>query len=133
MSFYSLVYYRTVIMRNHIQWMKLMLCGEKLGCHQRPDRSFFLNGYQMPVCARCTGVIIGYLLAIPLFFLNGFSWVISLVGCGSMLIDWGLQVMKLKESTNIRRLISGLSGGYGLMSIQLWLISFIIRCIGRKA
>jgi uncharacterized membrane protein len=113
--------------------MKLMLYGEKLGCHQRPDRSFFLNGYQMPVCARCTGVIIGYLLAIPLFFLYSFSWVITLAGCGSMLLDWGLQAMKIKESTNIRRLISGLSGGYGLMSIQLWLISFILRCIGRKA
>lgn len=25
-------------------------------CHQRPDRSFFWDGYQLPVCARCTGL-----------------------------------------------------------------------------
>jgi uncharacterized membrane protein len=25
-------------------------------CHQRPDRSFFLDGQQLPVCARCTGL-----------------------------------------------------------------------------
>jgi len=25
-------------------------------CHQRPERSFFLDGHQLPVCARCTGV-----------------------------------------------------------------------------
>jgi uncharacterized membrane protein len=25
-------------------------------CHQRPDRSFFLDGHQLPVCARCTGL-----------------------------------------------------------------------------
>ena len=25
-------------------------------CHQRPDRSFFFDGHQLPVCARCTGV-----------------------------------------------------------------------------
>jgi uncharacterized membrane protein len=122
-----------VKMQDHIQWMKLMLYGEKLGCHQRPDRSFFINGYQMPVCARCTGVMIGYLLAFPLFFLHSFSWLVSLAGCGSLLLDWGLQAMKLKNSSNTRRLLTGLSGGYGLMSIQLWLISLIIRCIGRKA
>jgi uncharacterized membrane protein len=25
-------------------------------CHQRPDRSFFWDGQQLPVCARCTGL-----------------------------------------------------------------------------
>jgi uncharacterized membrane protein len=25
-------------------------------CHQRPERSFFLDGHQLPVCARCTGL-----------------------------------------------------------------------------
>lgn len=25
-------------------------------CHQRPERSFFWEGHQLPVCARCTGL-----------------------------------------------------------------------------
>jgi len=25
-------------------------------CHQKPDRSFFIDGHQLPVCARCTGL-----------------------------------------------------------------------------
>ncbi|MEI3349189.1 MAG: DUF2085 domain-containing protein [Dysosmobacter sp.] len=33
--------------------------GHTLGCHQRPDRSFFFHGKQFPVCARCTGVFLG--------------------------------------------------------------------------
>jgi uncharacterized membrane protein len=27
-------------------------------CHQLPDRSFFWNGHQLPVCARCTGLYV---------------------------------------------------------------------------
>lgn len=31
-------------------------------CHQRPDRSFWIHGHAMPVCARCAGLY----LAVPL-------------------------------------------------------------------
>jgi len=35
-------------------------------CHQRPERSFFVAGTQLPVCARCMGLYIGAALAMPL-------------------------------------------------------------------
>jgi len=28
-------------------------------CHQRPERSFYMFGTQMPVCARCAGIYFG--------------------------------------------------------------------------
>jgi uncharacterized membrane protein len=31
-------------------------------CHRIPERSFFLNGRQMPLCARCTGTFLGAML-----------------------------------------------------------------------
>ncbi len=105
--------------------MKLMELGERTGCHQRPDRSFFYHGYQFPVCARCTGVLFGFLLAVPVYFLFGFSLLPALAGISLMLLDWLLQAMKIKESNNGRRLISGILGGYGVMSVQLAIISFI--------
>jgi uncharacterized membrane protein len=33
-------------------------------CHQRPERSFFLNGDQFPVCARCTGLYLSGAVAL---------------------------------------------------------------------
>ncbi|RGF93239.1 DUF2085 domain-containing protein [Ruminococcus sp. AM54-1NS] len=43
-----------------------MKLGASAGCHQRPDRSFFFHGWQFPVCARCTGVLAGQLVGIPI-------------------------------------------------------------------
>ncbi|HEY7789580.1 MAG TPA: DUF2085 domain-containing protein [Vicinamibacterales bacterium] len=39
-------------------------------CHQRPERSFHLDGVQLPVCARCTGIY----LAAPFGAL--FGWIV---------------------------------------------------------
>ena len=33
-------------------------------CHQIPDRSFFWDGHQLPVCARCTGVYLSGVLGL---------------------------------------------------------------------
>ena len=40
----------------------LTYLGAGYVCHQRPERSFHLDGRQLPVCARCTGLY----LAAPL-------------------------------------------------------------------
>lgn len=34
----------------------------KLICHQKPERSYFIFGAQLPVCARCLGIYVGLLL-----------------------------------------------------------------------
>ncbi len=83
-------------------------------CHQRPDRSFFLWGHKMAVCARCTGIytsllfwgtIFGILLALkkvkPLPL-----WGLALLLLPTA-IDGGTQLIDLRESTNLLRLITG--------------------------
>ena len=45
-----------------------MKIGHTTGCHQMPERSFFWKEYQFPICARCTGLAVGYLIGIMLFY-----------------------------------------------------------------
>jgi len=37
-------------------FLALIFAAGSVICHQLPDRSFFLDGRQLPVCARCTGL-----------------------------------------------------------------------------
>lgn len=37
-------------------FIAIIFAAGGLICHQRPERSFFLDGHQFPVCARCTGL-----------------------------------------------------------------------------
>ena len=37
----------------------LLYAAGSLICHQLPDRSFYLQGFQLPVCARCLGLYAG--------------------------------------------------------------------------
>jgi uncharacterized membrane protein len=40
-------------------------------CHRIPDRSFFLSGQQLPLCARCTGTFLGVLVGLSALLLLG--------------------------------------------------------------
>lgn len=110
-------------------WIKSMEIGSYLGCHQMPERSFFINDYQFPICARCTGVIISSIIACIVFVKNILPISICVAMASIMLIDWGLQYLEIKKSTNRRRLITGLIGGFGYSTLHLYLYSFIFKRI----
>jgi uncharacterized membrane protein len=40
-------------------------------CHRIPERSFFLNGRQLPLCARCTGTFLGVVLGLSTMLILG--------------------------------------------------------------
>lgn len=105
--------------------------GDYSGCHQLPERSFFWKGRQFPVCARCTGVSIGQALALLLHIID-IPISMSLCFLSIMGIDWGLQELKIKESTNYRRLFTGILGGFGLFSIYIRIGKRALRKLRRK-
>lgn len=116
-------------MMNDKQWIRLMELGEMLGCHQMPERSFFIKGFQFPVCARCTGVILSAIIATIIFFKKRLPIGLCLSMSSVMLLDWGVQYLKIKESTNSRRLITGLIGGFGYSTLHLYFYSFVYKKI----
>jgi uncharacterized membrane protein len=96
-------------------WSSIYGCGDRL-CHQKAERSFFINGNQMPFCSRCTAIWLG--LAIGIGFMVVYKIelnvkflyliIISLVPIG---IDGVGQLLKIWESNNLTRLITGLMIG----------------------
>lgn len=82
-------------------------------CHQLANRSYFLNGNQMPFCARDVGLFLGLVLGFG--FATFVRWkihpVLVLVGLVPIAIDGGLQFVSSYESTNPLRLATGTLAG----------------------
>lgn len=108
-------------------WIFLMRIGA-LSCHQIYERSFTYRGYQFPVCARCTGIFIGHVVAI---FLCIMKVRISLKICAVLILimacDGFLQLFKIKESTNIRRLVTGILAGIGYIFVLVNIVSYCLE------
>ncbi|MGE4571161.1 MAG: DUF2085 domain-containing protein [Candidatus Izemoplasmatales bacterium] len=110
------------------RWLRLMKIGKNLGCHQKSCRSFFYKNYQFPLCARCTGIVIGELLIGPIVIMFGFNNIyLNLALLLLMAIDGLLQYYHILESNNIRRLLTGLGAGYAMTSTLIWFIQWIIK------
>lgn len=93
------------------------------GCHCRADRSFYWRGKQFPICARCTGELIGILLCAATAFFWLPSTAAAILLLVPMVADGFFQLLTTYESTNFRRVVTGTLFGYGLCA--LFLISSI--------
>jgi uncharacterized membrane protein len=107
-------------------------------CHQLPERSYFAGGFQLPVCARDTGIYLGFVAGlIVLSLLHRHErpsqpprWpVLALAGLfiAAMALDGLTSYSGLRETTNTLRLITGLLTGWSLavitapmLNAQLW-------------
>ena len=96
-------------------WNSIYSIGDRM-CHQKADRSFFINGNEMPFCSRCTAIWLG--LAIGLGFMMLYTIKLNekflfaiIIGIVPMGIDGVGQLLGFWDSTNIVRLITGLLAG----------------------
>lgn len=113
-------------------WILLMDIGAKYGCHQNPKRSFFLKGYQFPVCARCTGILLIKPLAWLFNFKKKVSWIVGFALLVPMIIDGSIQYIFHIESTNKRRLVTGLLAGFGISTIRINIVRILFKMVKGK-
>ena len=97
-------------------WNFIYSAGDRL-CHEKSERSLFINGNQMPFCSRCTAIWIG--IAIGLFLMIFYKiefdekiLLILLIGITPLAIDGFGQLFGLWESTNYIRVLTGLLTGF---------------------
>lgn len=108
-------------------WIFFMQIGAHSGCHQRSDRSFSLGHYQFPICARCTGILIGEILGVANLFIGlTIATYLSIIFMLVMFLDWLIQKIDLLPSTNIRRILTGTLCGFGYFDILIKTIIHII-------
>ncbi len=105
-------------------------------CSQIPSHSFFVDGQQLPLCARCSGIYLGFLVGIAgmaiLGKLGACLWppravmAILLLSIGAMVGDGfnsltsSLPVaVQIYEPTNLLRLITGTAAGTSLALLEI--------------
>ena len=111
-------------------------------CHQKHERSWVVNGNQMPVCARDVGIFFGLALGGLVFSRRGLNrwtirdsfltlfpdsftarfyikdqrlyamWGISILFCLPVVLDGGIQAISAYESNNTLRVLTGLPFGF---------------------
>ena len=105
----------------------LMYAAGAIICHQLPERSFHLAGFQLPVCARCLGIYAGAAAAASIHVLGVFvtdsaRWRllspaaarrVFLVSAVPTVVTVALDWAGAWSGTNVVRAIAGVALGVG--------------------
>ena len=111
---------------------RIGLIGEMPICNLNIERAFFIGNFCFPLCVRCSAIVLGVLLTVVLIQLfkiklKGKFFVVWILLIAPCLIDGIMQYGFGVESTNLRRLITGLLSGVGIGN----LINVLSQCLFR--
>jgi len=88
--------------------------GFGIFCHQRPDRSYFIEGHKLAVCSRCTGLYAGFAFTLLLYpLLRSLRSAVTpprkvlFLAALPLLVDFSLTFFGVWENTHTSRLLTG--------------------------
>lgn len=100
----------------------------RLLCHGIASRCLTLWGEPMPICARCTGIYAGLFVGISLFAIawrridvRVARWLATIMAV-PIAVDGIAQALRLRESTNPLRLITGFAVA---LTFGIWVLASI--------
>jgi uncharacterized membrane protein len=116
-------------------WEKARVIGYAL-CHQLAERSFFIHEHQTPLCARCTGMYLGFAISVIFLIVRrrvraarppaagivsviiGFVTIMGIDGINST-ISIIPGAPQLYHTTNVHRIVTGTLFGMGVAMLFL--------------
>lgn len=91
------------------------------GCHQKGERSFHYTYQnierQFPICARCTGELIGIIFSITICFFYIPPWWVLVLLLIPMIVDGFAQQLTSYVSNNFKRVVTGFLFGYAICAL----------------
>lgn len=110
-------------------------------CHQIPERSYFIEGHKLAVCARCTGIYAGFAFTLLLYPLlrslrNTATPPRSLLILAALplAIDFSLTFFGVWENTHTSRLLTGLLlGSVAVFYVMPGVIDLSLRSLTKRS
>jgi uncharacterized membrane protein len=119
----------------HNEWAEVIYGAFGIFCHQRPDRSYFIEGHKLAVCARCTGLYAAFAVTLLLYPLvrslriaanpPRMFLILAAIPLG---IDFSLTFFGIWENTHTSRLLTGaLLGSVAVFYVMPGIIDLSLR------
>jgi uncharacterized membrane protein len=107
----------------------LKILSEKyfsLICHQDHSTLMSVKGEEIPLCPRCMGLHIGFIISAVVLMISiknrikisgNLSFIILITGLGLIVMEWTIAQISIYQSTILSRLLTGLVAGsiFGLL------------------
>jgi uncharacterized membrane protein len=109
--------------------------GFGIFCHQRPDRSYFVDGHKLAVCSRCTGLYAGFALTLLIYpllrSLRSAAFPprrVLFLATLPLVVDFSLTFFGIWENTHTSRLLTGaLLGSVAVFYVMPGIVDWSLR------